>query len=361
MHVLTIVGARPQFIKAAALSLAIREDGRIEETLLHTGQHYDPALSEVFFDELKIPQPDYMLNVGSASHGTQTGKMLTEIEKVLLQNRPDAVLVYGDTNSTLAGALAAAKLHIPVAHVEAGLRSYNRKMPEEINRVLTDQLSDWLFVPTEGAVQNLLKEGYERDLISVVGDIMYDSTLRFTELAAEKSSILSKLNLAPEAYALATIHRAENTDDPARLQTILQALDAFVDASGKTVIWPAHPRTTGKMSELGLKPIRVQVTPPLGYLDMLTLERQAVLMITDSGGVQKEAYFHQRPCVTLRDETEWTELVELGWNELCSPQLGPEAMAKILAAAQGRRGRDGGTPYGNGDTGKRIVDGLLNR
>lgn len=359
MRVLTIVGARPQFIKAAALSLAFREDGRIDETLLHTGQHYDPGLSQVFFDELKIPEPTYMLNVGSASHGAQTGRMLADIEQVLLNDRPDAVLVYGDTNSTLAGALAAAKLHIPVAHVEAGLRSFNRRMPEEINRVLTDQLSQWLFVPTKVAVANLQREGYDAKRIHCVGDIMFDATLRFAALANERSSALADHGVAPESYALATIHRAENTDEPERLRTIIAALDAFMAQSGVTVLLPVHPRTSKRLADYDCAPERARVIPPVGYLDMLTLERHACLIVTDSGGVQKEAYFQRRPCLTLRDESEWTELIDLGWNALCSPEAGVDAMTAALLGSKDRRGREGGAPYGEGDAGKRIAECLV--
>lgn len=322
LRIVAVVGARPQFIKAAAISRAIREhnlahpEQPIHEVLLHTGQHYDENMSQVFFDELEIPQPDYNLGVGSLPHGAQTGRMLERIEEVLLEEKPDWVLVYGDTNSTLAGALAAAKLHIPVAHVEAGLRSFNHHMPEEINRVLTDHLSTLLFCPTRAAVDNLASEGIRKG-VELVGDVMYDAALYYAARAEAHSSILSRLGLRPKGYVLATLHRAENTDDPIRLRAIIEGLGAV--AQKMPVIIPLHPRTRAALEREGLL-ARTEGTcwliPPVGYLDMVLLEKHARLIATDSGGVQKEAYFYGVPCITLREETEWVETVEAGWNVL---------------------------------------------
>ena len=314
----TIVGARPQFIKAAAVSRAIAAfndrstDVRIDERIVHTGQHYDRRMSQVFFDELQIPRPAVNLEVGSGPHGRQTGLMLERIEAYLLETRPDWVLVYGDTNSTLAGALAAAKLHIPVAHIEAGLRSFNRRMPEELNRVLTDHVSDLLLCPTAQAVTNLAAEGITRG-VHQVGDVMYDSVLFHARQAEERSDILSRLGLSPKQYYLATLHRAENTDDGARLDGIFTALQRCA----YPVVLPLHPRTRQVLGDrLAAADDRIVLTDPVPYLDMLMLEKHARIILTDSGGVQKEAYWMGVPCVTLRDETEWTELVESGWNFL---------------------------------------------
>jgi UDP-GlcNAc3NAcA epimerase len=310
MKVVSIVGARPQFIKAAPLSRELRKAH--QEVMVHTGQHYDPSLSAVFFEELDIPRPDYNLGVGSASHGRQTGEMLARVEGVLIQEEPDWVLVYGDTNSTLAGALAAVKLHIPVAHVEAGLRSFNRRMPEEINRVLTDRISTLLFCPTETAVRNLAQEGLTEGVHNV-GDVMYDAALHNSQLAEEKSRILEILGLRPKGYLLATVHRPDNTDIPHNLRSIVAALSSLE----ATVLLPLHPRTRKALQELGLTPGgNVRVVEPVGYLAILILEKNARLILTDSGGIQKEAYFFAVPCVTLRQETEWVETVEAGWNVL---------------------------------------------
>lgn len=309
MKILTVVGARPQFIKAAPVSRALRKEAT--EVLVHTGQHYDQAMSDVFFDELQIPRPNYHLHVGSSSHGAQTGMMLQKVEKVLLDEKPDAVLIYGDTNSTLAGSLAASKLHIPVAHVEAGLRSFNKRMPEEINRVLTDHVSKWLFCPTETAITNLRKEGITEGVYHT-GDVMLDTVLFNRQLAAERSDILDRLDFTPQSYLLVTIHRAENTDDPDRLKSIVSALNQ-IDVP---TVFPIHPRTRGKLEALGLKLENPQIKTisPVGFLDMLQLEVNAKKIVTDSGGVQKEAFFAQVPCITLRDETEWVETVQLGAN-----------------------------------------------
>lgn len=330
---LTVVGARPQFIKAAPVSRMMNKFG-IKEILVHTGQHYDYNMSRVFFHELGIKEPDYNLGVGSLSHGAQTGRMMEAIENLLKKEKPGMVLVYGDTNSTLAGALAAAKLHIPVAHVEAGLRSYNRDMPEEINRVLTDHVSDILFCPTETAVKNLRKEGFinivnNGNLISEssaisnslslpsvinVGDVMYDSILFNIQLAQNKSRILGKLGLEDKKFYLATVHRAENTDDPVKVKRIFQAFGQIADKY--PLIIPMHPRTKKYISDIKRFSAEIRIIPPVSYLDMLMLTSSARVILTDSGGVQKEAFFLKVPCVTLRDETEWVETLKNRMNEI---------------------------------------------
>lgn len=313
MKVVTIVGARPQFIKAAPVSKALREAGHTE-FLLHTGQHYDHGMSQVFFDELDLPAPDINLDVRSGGHGAQTGRMLEGIESVLLAEKPDWVVVYGDTNSTLAGALAAVKIHTPLAHVEAGLRSYNRRMPEEHNRVLADHCADLLFCPTRTAVENLAKEGLTTG-VHQVGDPMYDAVLMFSQKAKERPSIIKKLGLKQGCYLLVTIHRAYNTDDPAALRAILSALQA----ANETVVFPVHPRTRQKLKEYDLESSlqeNLLLIDPVDYLDMLILEQNARMILTDSGGIQKEAFFFAVPCMTLRPETEWVETVQSGWNLL---------------------------------------------
>lgn len=310
--VVSIVGARPQFIKLAPLSKALRNAG-LREVIVHTGQHYDENMSQLFFEELEIPEPDYNLGIGSGNHGEQTGRMLIALEEVLLKEKPDLVIVYGDTNSTLAGSLASAKLHIPLAHVEAGLRSFNKNMPEEINRIVADHLSDILFVPTETAVVNLKKESIEKG-VYLVGDVMFDALMYFSKISSEKSKILNALNLKNKEYYLATIHRAENTDDYERLKSILTALSQ-VD---KPVVFPIHPRTRNRIKAYNFDYLlrNLICIEPLGYLDMIELEKHALAIFTDSGGVQKEAFWLKVPCITLRDETEWIETVEYGWNRL---------------------------------------------
>jgi UDP-GlcNAc3NAcA epimerase len=308
MKILTVIGARPQFIKAAAVSNILRKDH--EEVLIHTGQHYDENMSKVFFEELNIPKPDYNLEVGSGNHGKQTGTMLIKLEEIYEKERPDLVLVYGDTNSTLAGALCASKLLIPVAHVEAGLRSFNMAMPEEQNRILTDHISKYLFVPTESAVKNLKSEGIVKGVYNV-GDVMYDAVLNFKNLAEEKSDIIDRLSLSDNNYILTTIHRAENTNDINRLENIIHGLNEC----GKVVILPLHPRTKKYIDEYGLNFNKnIKVIEPIGYLEMISLEMHAEKIVTDSGGVQKEAFFMGKPCITMRDETEWIETIENGWN-----------------------------------------------
>ena len=311
MKIVSVVGARPQFIKSAPVSKAIREAG-YHEYQVHSGQHYDYGMSRVFFEELGMIEPAINLGIGSGSHAYQTGHMLIGIEQILLDQKPDIVLVYGDTNSTLAGALAAAKLNIKLAHVEAGLRSYNRDMPEEHNRVLTDHCSDVLFCPTQAAVDNLSNEGIQKG-VHLVGDTMYDAVLQYGELAAERSQIIQALDLEPKKYLLTTIHRASNTDAPENLHKIFAAFQRVTDR----IIFPIHPRTAHVITAESIRiPKNVQMIDPVGYLDMLTLEKHARLILTDSGGMQKEAYFFQVPCLTLRRETEWVETVESGWNIL---------------------------------------------
>lgn len=313
MKVVTVLGARPQFIKAASVSRALRQ--RHTEILVHTGQHYDALMSDVFFDELGIPAPDVTLHVGSASHGAQTGRMLEGVETVLVRERPDAVLVYGDTNSTLAGALAAAKLGVPIVHVEAGLRSGVRDMPEEINRVLVDRLSSVCCCPNAAAVRNLAREGIMHG-VTVVGDVMLDALTETSARVAHDASRLAKLGVTRGQYLLATVHRAANTDDPARLSSIVAAL-AELSTEARPVIWPVHPRTRALLAARGVAiPASVRTIDALGYLDMVAALQAAAVAITDSGGLQKEAYWLGVPCVTLRDETEWTETVTSGWNVL---------------------------------------------
>lgn len=310
MKIITVIGARPQFIKAAAVSNKLREKN--QEILIHTGQHYDENMSKIFFEELAIPYPDYNLSVGSGGHGKQTGDMLIKLEEIYEKERPDMILVYGDTNSTLAGALTASKMLIPVVHVEAGLRSFNKTMPEEQNRIITDHLSDLLFAPTETAVRNLKNEGILKNVYNV-GDVMFDAVLHFGEVAKRKSEIIKALGIEKAEFILTTIHRAENTNDINRLKNIIEALNE----SGKIVILPLHPRTKKYMQDYGLTfNNNIKVINPIGYLDMLSLERNCVKIVTDSGGVQKEAFFMHKPCVTMRDETEWVETVENDWNRI---------------------------------------------
>ncbi|MDP2210256.1 MAG: UDP-N-acetylglucosamine 2-epimerase (non-hydrolyzing) [Candidatus Aquicultor sp.] len=311
--IVTIVGARPQFIKSLPVSNQIRKSFR--EVLVHTGQHYDNNMSAVFFEEMGIPEPDYNLGVGSGTQAGQTAQMLERIERVLLDEKPDTLLIYGDTNSTLAGALAASKLHVPIAHVEAGLRSFDKKMPEEVNRIVADHVSEYLFCPTQTAVDNLKNEGITEG-VELVGDVMYDAALHFGAIADSKSDILDKLGVAAGDYLLATIHRSSNTDIVDNLKVLLEVLVE----SGQSIVFPVHPRTRKVVNESGLQKIidgsKVRLTDPVGYIDFLKLEKNAAKILTDSGGVQKEAFFFAVPCITLRDTTEWVETVESGWNVL---------------------------------------------
>jgi UDP-GlcNAc3NAcA epimerase len=359
MKIITVVGARPQFIKAAAVSRAIAThySGVIEERIVHTGQHFDDNMSKVFFDDLDIPKPHHHLAISGGNHGAMTGKMLEAIESVLLKEKPDWVLVYGDTNSTLAGALAASKLHIPVAHVEAGLRSFNMRMPEEINRILSDRVASQLFCPTQTAVENLALEGIVQG-VNNVGDVMYDVALYYKDRAQAQSDVLKKLRLTPKAFALATCHRAENTDDPSRLKEILVAL-SYV-AKKMPVVFPLHPRTRKLIQANALQEMLAQfiITEPLPFLDMVALEQDASLILTDSGGVQKEAYFYGVPCITMRDETEWVETVQQGWNQL----TGANAQAVIQAVDKFKDSMpnfSSSSPYGKGDAAQNILSHIL--
>ena len=338
--ILTVVGARPQFIKAAAVSRAIRARDSMSEIMVHTGQHFDANMSDVFFDELEIAPPAHHLGIGGGGHGRMTGRMLEGIEEILEAGRPDWVLIYGDTNSTIAGALAAAKLHIPVAHVEAGLRSFNKRMPEEINRILTDHVSTLLFCPTQTAVDNLASEGITAG-VHHVGDVMYDATLDARAKARETSDIVARLQLEPGKYVLSTVHRAENTNSRDTLVAVLDHLK--VKAAEMPVVFPLHPRTAGAAKKHGLNFDGLTVIDPVGYLDMAALLDGCAEVLTDSGGVQKEAYFHRKPCTTLRDETEWVETIEAGWNRLWK---GADFVSPRKDIAD----------YGDGGSAERILD-----
>jgi len=353
LKIITVIGVRPQFIKSVRVSQAFAANG-VGEMLLHTGQHFNKQMSDVFFDELGISVPSHQLNIHGSSHGAMTGRMLEGIEQVLIAEKPDAVLVYGDTNSTLAGALAAVKLHIPVAHIEAGLRSFNRKMPEEINRIMTDHISTWLFAPNANATEQLHKEGIATEKIKNLGDVMYDAALYFGQEAEKKSPILSTLGQNPQDYVLATIHRAENTDSPERMHNIFSALHEISDTA--QVVLPIHPRTRKKIEELHIQSHRIKMIEPVGYLDMIMLEKYAALIITDSGGVQKEAFFYRVPCLTLRSDTEWTELVELGWNTLADP-VSKDVIITAFHACLNKKGKES-MPYGDGNSAQLIADYL---
>ena len=356
MKIMTIVGARPQFIKAATVSRALAGTEGAEELIVHTGQHHDANMSDVFFSELEIPKPDHNLGISGGTHGAMTGRMLIAIEKVILDDLPDCLLIYGDTNSTLAGALAAAKLHVPVAHVEAGLRSFNRQMPEEINRVIADHISNCLLTPTKTATANLRHEGISPENIHQVGDVMYDAALFYAAKAEQTSTILTTLGLEQGGYVLATIHRQENTDAPARLRAIIEGLNEV--AQSMPVVLPLHPRTRALLESADNLHLGkgMLVVEPVGYLDMVMLERGAAVIATDSGGVQKEAFFHSVPCVTLRDETEWVELIDMGWNRLAPP--GQAEIAATIQEAINQKGRSG-NPYGDGNAAQQIATTLI--
>lgn len=356
MKIVTIVGARPQFIKASALSRTIATTPGVQVVLVHTGQHFDANMSEVFFREMDIPAPGYHLDIHSLSHGAMTGRMLEEIEKVLATEKPDITLVYGDTNSTLAGALAARKMHIRVAHVEAGLRSFNMAMPEEVNRILTDRISDYLFCPTRVAVSNLEAEGFRHFGCRILecGDIMFESALYYREKSDRESHILQQLSLNDGGYHLATIHRQENTDDPVRLRSIVSALNVLND--DLRVIVPLHPRTRKLLDLYGLVP-QFSVIEPVGYLDMIALTSHARLVLTDSGGLQKEAYFFGRYCVTLRDQTEWTELTDGGYNMLAGAD--EQSILDAAMVLMQKKGDFSNGLYGDGRTSEKILAALM--
>ena len=351
MKILTVIGARPQFIKAAALSREILNHNDVEEVIVHTGQHFDANMSDIFFTEMEIPKPNYNLEINSLGHGAMTGRMLEGIEEILLKEKPDVLLVYGDTNSTIAGALAAKKIHIKVAHVEAGLRSFNMAMPEEVNRILTDRISDFLFCPTETAVENLKKEGYDNIDCQVIqsGDVMQDAATFYATKSAEKSTVIKDNNI--EKYALATLHRAENTDDLSRLSSIVNALNE-IHKDICPIVLPLHPRTKQKLEVAGLK-LKVKTIDPVGYFDMIELIKNSEMVMTDSGGLQKEAFFFSKNCLTMRDQTEWVELIQNGVNLLVGADK-----TKIIDGfkVMYEKQSDFSTNlYGNGEASKNIV------
>ena len=354
MKILTIVGARPQFVKAAALSREFSKHNGIDEIIVHTGQHFDENMSDVFFEEMEIPKPKYNLNINSVGHGAMTGRMLEEIEKLLITEKPDLLLVYGDTNSTIAGALAAKKIHIKVAHVEAGLRSFNMEMPEEVNRILTDRISDYLFCPTDTAIKNLKKEGYEHIDCSIIncGDVMQDAANFYATKSADKSSVFKSLNV--QNFILCTLHRAENTDNKSRLVSIVNALNEV----NKTipVIMPIHPRTKNKIIEQGID-LNFKAIPPVGYFDMIELLKNCRLVMTDSGGLQKEAFFFKKNCITLRDQTEWVELVENKVNVLVGADY--EKIISAVNISFNQKTSFDINLYGNGKACQNITNYLL--
>lgn len=347
--IITIVGARPQFVKAAAVSRALTHFD-LEEILVHTGQHFDYGMSEIFFAEMEIPHPKYNLGINTLSHGAMTGRMLEAIEKIIQDEKPELVMVYGDTNSTLAGALAASKLHVPVAHIEAGLRSFNMKMPEEINRILTDRISSYLFCPTQTAIDNLKDEGFERFncQVELVGDVMYDAALYYSQKSAEKSTIIEDLQLH-DSFILATLHRQENTDDLQNLSAIIEAFNEL--RKTHQVILPLHPRTKKIIQQSGLK-TNFKVIDPVGYFDMIELLKHCSLVMTDSGGLQKEAYFFQKNCVTLREQTEWVELVNHGFNVLTGARK--ELILEQASNMLQKENDFNNQLYGDGNAGMRI-------
>lgn len=344
IRIFTVVGARPQFIKAAAVSRAIRASDNFEEVLIHTGQHFDPMMSDVFFSELDIPPPHEHYAINGGRHGHMTGRMLEVVEDAMLKHQPGWVMVYGDTNSTLAGALAAAKLNLPIVHVEAGLRSFNRRMPEEVNRVITDHVSTLLLAPTQVAVGNLAREGITAG-VHHVGDVMHDAMIHAMARAKTSSTILHDLALAPGSFVLATVHRAENTDDPARLGQIVEALKR--SAEGRTVVLPIHPRTRAALERTGVGTGDIRVIDPVGYIDMARLLDGCALVVTDSGGLQKEAYFARRRCITVRDETEWVETIQHGWNRLWTSADWEHPQSEIVE-------------YGQGDAAERVLAAIRN-
>nr|WP_295923756.1 UDP-N-acetylglucosamine 2-epimerase (non-hydrolyzing) [uncultured Dyadobacter sp.] len=374
---LSIIGARPQIIKAAAMTRAVRTtfSDQMQEVIVHTGQHYDANMSSLFFEELQIAQPSYNLGVGSGEHGVQTGKMIMGIEEIVKQEKPDYLILYGDTNSTLAGAIAGSKIHVPIVHIEAGLRSFNKTMPEEINRILSDHVSTYLFPPTQTGYDNLIREGFNVNSVAPytidnpgifnVGDVMYDNTMFFTEVAKKKASVLEKYNLTPGDFLLATLHRNANTDDPLRLNAIFEALSEMTRMYGIRIICPVHPRTSKQMDVL-LKPGLLReirnnpfflMVPPVSFLEIIQLEQEARLIITDSGGVQKEAYFLNKPCIIMRSETEWTEIVESGAAVLCD--AGKSKMLSAYEYFENKPDISYRKIYGDGHAAEKML-GILN-
>ncbi|MEI4197510.1 non-hydrolyzing UDP-N-acetylglucosamine 2-epimerase [Roseovarius sp. E0-M6] len=360
MKIVTIIGARPQFIKAAVVSRRILSRTDMEEVLVHTGQHYDDNMSDVFFKEMGIPAPKYHLGIGGVGHGAMTGRQLEAIETVLIDEKPDILIVYGDTNSTLAGALAAAKLNIPVAHIEAGLRGFDRRVPEEVNRVVTDHVSSWLFAPTEAAVEHLRQEGIDPENVVLSGDVMYDAALVYGAEAEQKSDILDRLNLVSGDFRFCTTHRQENTDNMSRLTGIFDALRAL--AEEKPMVLPLHPRTRKCLQAIGRfdeMTKGITLIDPIGFFDMICMLRGASVVMTDSGGVQKEAYFHGTPVVVMRTEqTEWTELVDLGWAHMVRPD-NAKALVDVAHRIEGTAGDTSTQPYGNGHAADAILDNLF--
>jgi len=378
IKLISIIGARPQIIKAAAISRAIqhRYEHEMNEIIVHTGQHYDENMSKVFFDELQIPLPHYNLNVGSGSHGEQTAKMLEGLEAIFLKEFPDGVIVYGDTNSTIAGALAASKLHIPVIHIEAGLRSFNKSMPEEINRISCDHMSTLLFAPTKSGIENLKREGFTHSItvekasidnpkIFHCGDIMYDNSLYFSSFSDEKSTLVSELILEKQSFALCTFHRDSNTDDPEALNNIIEALIEISTEFQFPIVIPLHPRTQKKMAELltdetknSLKEAPISILPPAGFLDIIALEKSAQFIITDSGGLQKEAFFFQKPCIILRNQTEWIEIVENGNAILAGNKK--ENIVRAFGLLYSKKDFSYPAFYGDGKAAEFICEQILN-
>ncbi|MFP5471499.1 MAG: non-hydrolyzing UDP-N-acetylglucosamine 2-epimerase [Bacteroidia bacterium] len=357
MKILTIIGARPQFVKAAAVSREIKKHSDLTEIIVHTGQHFDKNMSDVFFEEMQIPQPNYNLNINSVGHGAMTGRMLEGIEEIILKEKPDVVMVYGDTNSTLAGALAAKKLHVKVAHVEAGLRSFNMAMPEEINRVLTDRISDILFCPTQQAIDNLKAEGFDNFpcRIELCGDVMQDAAMYYSQFSSEKSMVINDLQLERNNYILTTIHRQENTDDFDKLKKIIAALNQLNNERCKLVL-PIHPRTK-KIVESNNINLDFITIPPVGYFDMIELIKHSKLVITDSGGLQKEAFFFKKQCITIREQTEWTELIEGKFNTLL-PASELNTLLKTFDKIENQASNFNVNLYGNGKASENIITTL---
>ncbi|HMV44800.1 MAG TPA: UDP-N-acetylglucosamine 2-epimerase (non-hydrolyzing) [Leptospiraceae bacterium] len=355
--ILTIVGARPQFVKAAAVSREFKKHKDIQEVIVHTGQHFDKNMSDIFFEEMEIPKPDYNLNINGLGHGAMTGQMMEKIEEVILKEKPDFLMVYGDTNSTLAGALAAKKIHVRVIHIEAGLRSFNMNMPEEINRILTDRISDILFCPTEVSIENLKREGFENFKVQIVknGDVMQDAAIYYSKISSTKSRIIETLGLKDQKFILSTIHRAENTDDLEKLKSILSALNQINKEI--TIVCPLHPRTHNIIKKNNLS-TEIKIIEPVGYFDMIELLKNSVLVMTDSGGVQKEAFFFEKPCITMREETEWLELVESGYNVL----VGSDSK-KIIESVESMKSKKldfSKDLYGKGKSCSIIAETILN-